>query len=68
MPGFSHASEIAAIYVLFGNMDAAMNWIEKGYAERFNPGVLIRPGYDPMRSDPRIKNLVHSIGLPGEQP
>jgi tetratricopeptide (TPR) repeat protein len=65
MPGFSHASEIAAIYVSLGNMDAAMNWIEKGYAERFNPGVLIRPGYDPLRSDPRFKNLVHSIGLPG---
>ena len=64
-PGFSHASEIAAIYVSLGNMDAAMNWIEKGYAERFNPGVLIRPGYDPLRSDPRFKNLVHSIGLPG---
>ncbi len=64
-PGFSHASEIAAIYVSLGDMDAAMNWIEKGYAERFNPGVLIRPGYDPLRSDPRFKNLVHSIGLPG---
>ena len=64
-PGFSHASEIAAIYVSLGNMDAAMNWIEKGYAERFNPGVLIRPGFDPLRSDPRFKNLVHRIGLPG---
>jgi TolB-like protein/DNA-binding winged helix-turn-helix (wHTH) protein/Flp pilus assembly protein TadD len=64
-PGFSHASEIAAIYVSLGDMDAAMNWIEKGYAERFNPGVLIRPSFDPLRSDPRFKNVVHSIGLPG---
>ena len=64
-PGFSHASEIAAIYVSLGNMDAAMNWIEKGYAERFNPGVLIRPGFDPLRTDPRFRDLVHRVGLPG---
>jgi TolB-like protein/DNA-binding winged helix-turn-helix (wHTH) protein/Flp pilus assembly protein TadD len=64
-PGFSHASEIAAIYVSLGNMDAAMNWLEKGYAERFNPGVLIRPGFDPLRTDPRFRDLVHRVGLPG---
>ncbi len=44
-PGFSHASEIAAIYVSLGDKDEAMNWLEKGYAERFNPGVLIRPAF-----------------------
>jgi TolB-like protein/DNA-binding winged helix-turn-helix (wHTH) protein/Flp pilus assembly protein TadD len=64
-PGFSHASEIAAIYVSFGEKDEAMNWLEKGYTERFNPGVLIRPGFDPLRSDPRFQNLVHRTGLPG---
>jgi TolB-like protein/DNA-binding winged helix-turn-helix (wHTH) protein/Flp pilus assembly protein TadD len=64
-PGFSHASEIAAIYVSLGDKDEAMNYLEKGYAERFNPGVLIRPGFDPLRSDPRFQNLVHRIGLPG---
>ncbi len=64
-PGFSHASEIAAIYVSLGDKDEAMNWLEKGYAERFNPGVLIRPGFDPLRSDPRFRELVHRVGLPG---
>jgi TolB-like protein/Flp pilus assembly protein TadD len=64
-PGFSHASEIAAIYVSLGDKDEALNWLEKGYAERFNPGVLIRPGFDPLRSDPRFQNLVHRVGLPG---
>ncbi|MGB8536767.1 MAG: winged helix-turn-helix domain-containing protein [Acidobacteriaceae bacterium] len=64
-PGFSHASEIAAIYVSLGNMDAAMNWLEKGYAERFNPGVLIRPTFDPLRSDPRFQRLMQRVGLPG---
>jgi TolB-like protein/DNA-binding winged helix-turn-helix (wHTH) protein/Flp pilus assembly protein TadD len=61
---YSHASEVAAIYASLGDNDEAMNWLEKGYAERFNPGVLIRPGFDPLRSDPRFQNLAHRVGLP----
>jgi TolB-like protein/DNA-binding winged helix-turn-helix (wHTH) protein/Flp pilus assembly protein TadD len=64
-PGYSHASEIAVIYVSLGDTDEAMNWLERGYAERFNPGVLLRPGFDPLRSDPRFQNLAHRVGLPG---
>jgi TolB-like protein/DNA-binding winged helix-turn-helix (wHTH) protein/Flp pilus assembly protein TadD len=61
----SHASEVAAIYASLGDKDEAMNWLEKGYAERFNPGVLIRSGFDPLRTDPRFQDLVHRVGLPG---
>jgi TolB-like protein/DNA-binding winged helix-turn-helix (wHTH) protein/Flp pilus assembly protein TadD len=61
----SHASEVAAIYASLGDKDEAMNWLEKGYAERFNPGVLIRPAFDPLRSDPRFQRLVQRVGLPG---
>jgi TolB-like protein/DNA-binding winged helix-turn-helix (wHTH) protein/Flp pilus assembly protein TadD len=61
----SHASEVAAIYASFGDKDEAMNWLEKSYAERFNPGVLIRPAFDPLRSDPRFQQLVQRVGLPG---
>jgi tetratricopeptide (TPR) repeat protein len=64
-PGYSNASEIAMIYASLGDTDQAMNWLEKGYDERFNPGVLLRPGFDPLRSDSRFQNLVHRIGLPG---
>jgi TolB-like protein/DNA-binding winged helix-turn-helix (wHTH) protein/Tfp pilus assembly protein PilF len=64
-PGYSNAAEIAMIYASFGEMDQAMNWLEKGYDERFNPGVLLRPGFDPLRSDSRFQSLVHRIGLPG---
>jgi TolB-like protein/DNA-binding winged helix-turn-helix (wHTH) protein/Flp pilus assembly protein TadD len=63
-PGYSHGSEIAVIYAALGDRDQAMNWLEKGYEERFNPGVLLRPGFDPLRSDPRFENLVRRIGLP----
>jgi TolB-like protein/DNA-binding winged helix-turn-helix (wHTH) protein/Flp pilus assembly protein TadD len=64
-PGYSNASEIAMIYASFGDMNQAITWLEKGYEERFNPGVLLRPGFDPLRSDPRFQSLVHRIGLPG---
>jgi tetratricopeptide (TPR) repeat protein len=62
---YSNAAEIAMIYASFGDTDQAITWLEKGYEERFNPGVLLRPGFDPLRSDPRFQDLVHRIGLPG---
>jgi TolB-like protein/DNA-binding winged helix-turn-helix (wHTH) protein/Flp pilus assembly protein TadD len=64
-PGYSNAAEIAMIYASLGDTDQAMNWLEKGYGERFNPGVLLRPGFDPLRADARFQNLLHRIGLPG---
>ncbi|MHB8217830.1 MAG: tetratricopeptide repeat protein [Candidatus Sulfotelmatobacter sp.] len=63
--GHSNASEIAVVYASLGDRDQAMNWLEKGYEERFNPGVLLRPGFDPLRSDPRFHDLVRRIGFPG---
>jgi hypothetical protein len=62
-PGYSHASEIAVVYAALGDKNQAMTWLEKGYEERFNPGVLLRPGFDPLRSDPRFQELVLRIGL-----
>jgi len=63
-PGQSFASEIAVIYASLGDTDQAMNWLEKGHEERFNPGVLIRPGFDPLRADPRFEDLVRRTGFP----
>jgi TolB-like protein/DNA-binding winged helix-turn-helix (wHTH) protein/Tfp pilus assembly protein PilF len=63
-PGASHGSEIAVLYASLGDTDRAMEWLEKGYEERFNPGVLLRPGFDPLRSDPRFQDLVRRVGLP----
>ena len=63
-PSHSHASEIAVIYVALGGTDQAMNWLEKGFEERFNPSVLLRPSFDPLRSDPRFEDLLRRIGLP----
>jgi TolB-like protein/DNA-binding winged helix-turn-helix (wHTH) protein/Flp pilus assembly protein TadD len=64
-PGYSHACEIASVYAALGDRDQAMTWLETGYEERFNPGVLLRPGFDPLRADPRFQDLLHRIGLRG---
>src|SRR6202522_3257404 len=63
-PNSSFVPEIATIYVALGDQDQAMEWLEKGYEERFNPGVLLRPGFDPLRSEPRFKDLLRRIGFP----
>jgi TolB-like protein/DNA-binding winged helix-turn-helix (wHTH) protein/Flp pilus assembly protein TadD len=63
-PGHSYASEIAVIYGSLGDIDEAMRWLERGYEERFNPGVLLRPGLDALRSEPRFEQLVRRVGVP----
>jgi tetratricopeptide (TPR) repeat protein len=61
---FSNAPEIAMVYVGLDEKDQAMAWLEKGYAERFSPWVLMRPCFDALRSDPGFEDLVRRIGLP----
>ncbi len=60
---YSNASEIAVVYAALGDNDQAMTWLEKGYEERFNPGVLLRPGFDPLRADRRFQDLERRVGL-----
>jgi tetratricopeptide (TPR) repeat protein len=57
-------ASIALIYVGLGDLDQAMNWLNKAYDARFNPSILIRPSFDPLRSDARFRELRHRIGLP----
>ena len=59
----SNASEIAVVYAALGDNDQAMTWLDKGYEERFNPGVLLRPGFDPLRTDRRFLELQRRVGL-----
>ena len=62
-PAYSNAAEIAMVYAALGEKAAAMAWLERGYGERFNPGVLLRPGFDSLRADPRFRDMVHRVGL-----
>jgi TolB-like protein/DNA-binding winged helix-turn-helix (wHTH) protein/Flp pilus assembly protein TadD len=58
------AARIALIYVGLGDLDQAMNWLNKAYDARFNPEVLVRPTFDPLRSDARFRELRRRLGLP----
>jgi TolB-like protein/DNA-binding winged helix-turn-helix (wHTH) protein/Flp pilus assembly protein TadD len=58
-------ADIALIYVGLGDPDQAMSWLNKGYDARFKASILLRPAFDPLRSDARFKELLHRVGLPG---
>jgi TolB-like protein/DNA-binding winged helix-turn-helix (wHTH) protein/Flp pilus assembly protein TadD len=64
VPSQLHTTEIATVYAALGDKQQALKWLEKGYEERFNPGVLLRPGFDPLRSDPQFQKLQRRVGLP----
>jgi Flp pilus assembly protein TadD len=64
--GSPNSAEIALIYVGLGKNDEAMIWLERAYDERFNPSILVRPSFDPLRSDKRFQDLMHRIGLSHE--
>jgi hypothetical protein len=57
-------ASIALIHVGLGDNDQAMVWLNKAYRARFNPSILMRPVFDPLRSDARFQDLLHRIGIP----
>ena len=57
-------ASIALIYVGLGNNNRAMIWLTKAYQARFNPSILVRPVFDPLRTDARFQDLLRRIGLP----
>jgi TolB-like protein/DNA-binding winged helix-turn-helix (wHTH) protein/tetratricopeptide (TPR) repeat protein len=61
----SAEANIALIYVGLGDQDQAMVWLNKGYEARFNPSILLRPAFDPLRSTDQFKGLLRRIGIPG---
>lgn len=61
---FSNAAEVAMVYTGLGEKDQAMIWLEKAYEEHFNPSILVRPCFDPLRADKRFQDLQRRIGIP----
>lgn len=55
---------VALIYVGLGDHDRAIAMLQKAFAARFNPSILLRPAFDPLRSDPRFVDLLRHIGMP----
>ncbi len=56
---------IAQIYANLGNPDQAFQWLEKGITDGARGVIFLKvnPMYDPIRSDPRYFELLHSLNL-----
>jgi hypothetical protein len=55
------------IYASLRDAEQAMNWLEKGYEDRFNPGVLLRPGFDPLPPTRVSKTSCTALVYPSER-
>jgi tetratricopeptide (TPR) repeat protein len=58
-------SDIAIFFVMAGEKEKAMEWLEKGF-EIHDPifPYLGLPYFDGIRSDPRFQNILRRVGLP----
>jgi hypothetical protein len=58
--------QIAALYTILGQTEAAMDWMESPLAEgSLSLGLLgVDPALDPLRDDPRMQSLMDELGLP----
>jgi len=65
--GSSTNASIGLVYVGLGDNDRAMIWLDRAYQARFNPSILMRPAFDPLRPDPRFQDLLRRIGLPSSE-
>jgi len=56
---------VAAAYMLSGDHDNAMAWLERLYEERgaWIRGLKVQPVWDPLRDDPRFADLLRRAGL-----
>jgi len=52
-------------YVELGDYDQAFAWLERAYQEQSNILMFLRvaPFFDPVRNDPRFKDLLRRVGL-----
>jgi eukaryotic-like serine/threonine-protein kinase len=56
---------LANVYIGLGDKDQAFFWLEKAYQDRSNYMAYLKvfPADDPLRSDPRLDNLLGRMGL-----
>ncbi len=62
---------LAEVYAQLGDKDRAFYWLDEGYEQHARIGaygginwVLMEHELDPLRSDPRFKELLRRVGLP----
>ena len=59
------AALLAPIYIKLGERDEAFRCLERAYMERSSamPWLEVDPKFDPVRSDPRYKDLLRRVGF-----
>jgi TolB-like protein/DNA-binding winged helix-turn-helix (wHTH) protein/Tfp pilus assembly protein PilF len=55
----------AVAYIGMGDNDKALQWLKKAYRERSSSltALKVDPIYDPLRNDPRFRELMQGVGL-----
>jgi TolB-like protein/Tfp pilus assembly protein PilF len=62
------ASGIAAGYAVLGQVDEALNWLERSFREEGGIYYLRTPDWDNLAGSPRFQALWNQVGLMGEHP
>jgi len=59
------AAAFVNAYLGLGDNEQAFAWLERGYQEQSSilQFLKVHPYFDPVRGDPRFKDLVHRVGL-----
>ncbi len=60
---------IASLYAQMGEKDEAFEWLEKGFEQHdfFMHQLKVEPKADPLRDDPRYKDLLRRMNFPEEE-
>ncbi len=63
--GYIPAAAFVNAYLGLGEHDEAFAWLEPAYKEQSNilQFLKVHPYFDPLRDDPRFKDLLHRVGL-----
>jgi tetratricopeptide (TPR) repeat protein len=66
LTGYVPAAALILAYLGLGEYDQAFLWLEEAYKEQSNilQFLKVHPFFDPVRDDPRFKDLLRRIGLP----
>lgn len=63
--GYVPAGAFVNAYLGLGDNEQAFAWLERGYQEQSNilQFLKVHPYFDPLRGDPRFKDLLRRVGL-----
>ena len=57
---------LGVLYAALGENNQAFAWLEESYRERdpYLKWIKVSPAVDPLRSDPRLKDLLRRLAFP----